>query len=122
MLALALSLILMPPDPLADLHRFPPADVALRFYNQSQEHLQFLNDRWKGLGQYSRHANEWSAWYQEQLNINWAWWCLKESQIHYYGFQRQDMLKKLRDQLGDEAFLAGRMPPPVAVWRFERTD
>jgi hypothetical protein len=35
---------------------------------------------------------------------------------------RLELLRCLREQIGDEAYFAGRMPPHLPVWRFGRMD
>ena len=36
----------------------------------------------------------------------------------YYVTVRRQALKKLRDLVGEEAYLAGTLPPNVPTWRF----
>jgi hypothetical protein len=41
---------------------------------------------------------------------------------YYYVTVRRDALKKLRDTLGLADYAAGKLPPHVPLWRFERID
>ena len=40
----------------------------------------------------------------------------------YYVHFRRRALKRLRDRLGEDDYAAGRLPPPVPLWRFRPID
>jgi hypothetical protein len=41
---------------------------------------------------------------------------------YYYVVVRRLALKRLREQLGDEAYYSGDLPPSVPLWRFAQAD
>lgn len=114
-LALALSLCTLP-DPLADLHRFPPREIVRANYDMAWTHYAWLENH-----QFCHPSHQqayWTAWQSEQGGAYWAWDLLNDVSAGYYSMEmRIGRLKRLREMIGDEAFRDGRMPLPVQLHR-----
>lgn len=51
------------------------------------------------------------------------WDMIKDTNCeYYYVTTRRNMLKKLKEKLGDVDFYDGALPPAVPLWRFQRID
>lgn len=60
---------------------------------------------------------------QETDRLYQIWDTVRDARCEYYYVTvRRQALKKLREMVGDEAYLSGQLPPHVPVWRFKRID
>lgn len=60
---------------------------------------------------------------QEADRLYVIWDTVRDARCEYYYVTvRRQALKRLRELIGDEAYHAGRLPPYVPVWRFQRLD
>lgn len=137
MLPLLLALLLAQPpapelavDP-ADLGRFPPPEVCQASLRAAEDHVAWLDGQ---LGLWPEHWRQdpvtearagylgLREWRDEAARHRDAWGCLVSAQggddHDYCGADW--FLEQLRDQIGPEDYLAGRMPPPVPLARFGR--
>jgi hypothetical protein len=56
---------------------------------------------------------------QETDRLYQIWDCVRDARCdYYYVVVRRQALKRLRDQIGDEAYFSGNLPPCVPLWRF----
>lgn len=103
-----------PPE--ADLYRFPPFEVARPAWRQAWDYAD-------GLARQS-HPSLMSEreWPPDDLRADAAWclacWAaLDWAHCHACSRERRQWLARLRKRLGDDDYYAGRMPPPVPLWR-----
>jgi hypothetical protein len=102
------------PPPLSDLSSLPPPTVVSAARHVGTEYMLALKKRqtmeparWSEL----QAALEATAANQE------AWDCLAYAQHQeWHDWFRQEMLDRLRKQLGPTAYATGRMPPPIPLW------
>jgi hypothetical protein len=128
------------------LRQFPPKAVAENFVNLSHNHVRWLNEVATVIPVHQRHHH--AGHLKEAIDLETCWECLygAESDLmdarrmvetgqikgSTFGFYRPGLtevlhsaeryLDSLEMRLGDDAFQAGRMPPPVPYWRFQRID
>lgn len=134
MLAFILAIILsLPPaePPLlpeitaADLEAFPPAVAVADAVAFADAHIAWL----KGQAELDpQHRQEWDLWLLEATELREPW-SLLEMAYFYTTSEGCDEgggliwpLTMLRDNLGAEAYYAGRLPACVPLWRFRRAD
>jgi hypothetical protein len=107
--------------PLAERDRFPPrheAADALRLNRTYRQQVECW--RWT----YSHQRDYWEAVLHETDYLYHCWDWLHAAQ----GGEGRDepywrhSLTELRALLGESAFQAGSMPPPVPLWRFRRMN
>jgi hypothetical protein len=111
MFLMPLILLLPPPD----LSRFPPRDevLAARLFNRAYAaHLH----AWQGLD--PAHWWDYQAAIAETNTLYAAWDCLDDAQLARDPLAQWTHLQRLRDLLGEPAFLFGRMLPPAPFHRF----
>jgi hypothetical protein len=72
---------------------------------------------------YLGHAQQYEEVLEETRELFEVWNTLDDAQQGYYdeAFRRRK-LARLRELLGPADYYAGRLPPPVPVWRFEEID
>jgi len=120
--AAGLGLLAMPAadPPLTDLLWFPPAVVARSMRELSQKHQEWVGEQYrKAIGPCEEKF--WMTWGWEARVCEEAWGDLCSA--YDEGFDprnRRAHLGFLRDKLAPEYYYAGRMPPPVPLWRFAR--
>jgi hypothetical protein len=101
--------------PAPDLSRFPSREevVAARLFNRAYlAHLQ---------AQRSLDAAHWWDYHDAIAETNAlyaAWDCLDDAQLARDPLAQWCHLQRLRDLLGEPAFVLGRMPPPAPFHRF----
>ncbi len=112
-----------------ELHDAPPSQDCMRFPDRN-----LVNDLLKFNREYrqyleARQATEAMYWWQlretmvECDRIYQVWDMVREANCdYYYVTVRRQALKKLRDNLGDQAYYSGVLPPHVPVWRFARIN
>lgn len=109
-----------PDPPLTDLTWFPSHETSRKYQIFASQHRDWL-----------AFQVEWHQWAQEEITESKmeAAWCWKAwdhlvdaSYPYLHDNERRQHLGKLRDQIGRAAYEAGRMPPPVPVWRFRQAD
>ncbi len=101
--------------PPADLSRFPPREevIAARLFNRA--YFAHLHAR--------RSLDPVHWWdYQDAITetdtLYAAWDCLDDAQLARDRLAQWLHLQRLRDLLGEPAFLLGQMPPPAPFHRF----
>lgn len=118
-----LTLVSLPlcDPPLADRNRFPPQPVAAGAMQLNRAYRKQVERwRWSQL-----HQQEyWDQVLQETDYLYHCWDWLHAAQG---GEGRDDAywrysLHRLRDLVGEPAYQAGAMPPPVPIWRFRNVD
>lgn len=115
----------LPPEPptLADCARFPPAAVCQAMEDFGKAHLEWLEARASLAVGDGAH----DYWQARRAEARWCFdvwdWCGACAGCEGMEEHRRVLaLRHLRDLLGDEDYEAGRLPPPVPVWRFRRLD
>jgi hypothetical protein len=106
--------------PLHDCMRFPDRRLVhdmLAFNRNYRQHLEACQ------------ALEVTYWWelheaiQETERLFRIWDLVRDSRCElYYINVRRGALKRLRETLGETAYLNGQLPPHVPIWRFARTD
>ena len=102
--------------PAADGFRFPDRNAVnetVRFNRAFRKHLdqrqQLETDRTDALRKVMAETDRLYA----------VWDAVRDARCEfYYVTVRRAALKKLRDLVGEEEYLAGRLPPNVPTWRF----
>lgn len=60
---------------------------------------------------------------QETDRLYQIWDTVRDARCEYYYITvRRQALKKLEEMVGPEAYLSGRLPPHVPLWRFQQID
>lgn len=104
----------------ADALRFPDRTTVNDYLLLNRDHHRHLDHRqageparWCELSDALRETN---ALYQ-------VWDTVRDARCEYhYITMRRHALKRLRETLGEEAYYAGRLPPYVPLWRFDRAE
>lgn len=107
-----------PLPPLSDRDRFPPkesARSAMQFNRAYRLHAQ------------TRQSFELHRWWEWQETLSetdrlfhcWDWLHAAQGGEGREEAYWRTSLVRLRQLIGDEAYMAGTMPPPAPVWRFE---
>ena len=106
--------------PLHDCMRFPDRTLIndlLAFNRAYRQHLD------------SQQALEVTYWWeyhemlQEADRLYQVWDTVRDARCdYYYVTVRRQALKKLRDNVGDQAYFSGCLPPHVPIWRFSHID
>lgn len=119
-----------PGDPLADCGRFPDGAACQELEDFARGHLAWLDARRPLCLTESDEA----TWRQARTEAQWCFNCwdwagaaqgnegdrtTTDGRVAGY---RRFSLDKLRELLGDDDYFAGRMPPPVPLWRFRVLD
>ena len=120
MLALPLlAALLSVEEPFSDLRRFPPKEcvvAALEFNRAYRTHIDMRRDfeprNYIELGEVLAETDWCFA----------CWSALGTAHGCYGDYSRPDGLQRLRTLLGESAYLAGRMPPCVPIWRMRSLD
>lgn len=106
--------------PLSDAARFPDRAAVselLAFNRAYRQHMETRQTVELVRGDEFREA------VQEADRLYQVWDTVRDARCdYYYVTVRRHALKKLRDNLGAEAYYASRLPPHVPVWRFQRID
>lgn len=97
-----------------DLRWFPPREVAEVNYKLAQEHVDWLKLMVK-----ANPTEDYGPWLKDAEQCRVCWEDLYDCHRYYATVWR---LEFLRMRLGQESYWAGRMPPPVPLWRFRRID
>jgi hypothetical protein len=106
--------------PVSDCLRFPDRAVVSELLAFNRAYRQQMD---------ARQAVELVHWWefreavQESDRLYQVWDNVRDARCdYYYVTVRRHALKKLRDTIGPEDYYAGRLPPHVPVWRFQRID
>jgi hypothetical protein len=106
--------------PVSDCLRFPDRAVVSdllafnRAYRQQMDARQAVEPV---------HGWEYREAVQEADRLYQIWDNVRDARCDYYYITvRRHALLKLRETLGPEDFYAGRLPPHVPLWRFQRID
>jgi hypothetical protein len=100
----------------ADSQRFPSREDCNEMISFNRAYYNQLN---------ARHVKVYEFWehnqiIQETAKLYQIWDTVKDTKIEYYYITvRRQALKKLREELGDEAYYLRVLPPPVPLWRFQ---
>lgn len=129
-----LSSLSEPDPPIEDAARFPPASVVEPLLELSIAHLEYR----RHLPRDSYHDLRNWYWLCEAHRCREAWGILEEIQATEIGSRwegsgeltrprnservRRQKLGELRDLIGRKDYHAGRMPPPVPLWRYVCLD
>lgn len=122
-LTLAAALLAVPaPEPIeAVLARFPDRQTALECEQIAKAHVWWLRAE---IGVYPWKADYFEEWLYDADRFKNAWASLLLAHVYresncadckYY-------LSCLRSIIGEENYLAGRMPPPVPFWYFTEIE
>jgi hypothetical protein len=126
------------------MRQFPPAEVAANFFAMSAEHYSWVQKTGAVIPTHRREAYTAHLADAERLYDAWSYLdaatrlleearCLavgRRMPIHSFLVETVESklacarkcVNRLETLLGEEAFCAGRMPPPVPYWRFQRID
>ena len=106
--------------PVADCQRFPDRATVSDLLAFNRAYRQQMD---------ARQAIELVHWWeyreavQEADKLYQVWDNVRDARCdYYYVTVRRHALQKLREAIGPEAYYAGRLPPHVPVWRFQRID
>jgi hypothetical protein len=106
--------------PVADCLRFPDRATVSDLLAFNRAYRQQMD---------ARQAIELVHWWeyreavQEADKLYQVWDNVRDARCdYYYVTVRRHALQKLRESIGPEAYYAGRLPPHVPVWRFQRID
>ena len=120
LLALAILGLPEPDPPLTDLMWFPSYEACHKYRMFAAEHRDWL------AFQADWHLSAQEEMAEWQIEAAWCWrvWDHLEDAGNPVMDKnwRRKYLGRLRHQIGREAYEAGRMPPPVPVWRFSPAD
>jgi hypothetical protein len=112
-----------------DLANAPPLHDCLRFPDRATVSEMLAFNRAYRQNMDTRQAVELVHWWQFREAVQEAdrlyqiWDTVRDARCEYYYVTvRRHALKKLRETLGDESYYAGKLPPHVPVWRFQRID
>ena len=111
------------PVSLADADRFPSGAECQAAEDFARLHLRWLEVQ----AAWSQSGEEDAYWRECVAEARWCFDCwdavgagaANERPDAAYRLQ---WLARLRELIGDEDYFAGRLPPPVPVWRFRRLD
>jgi hypothetical protein len=60
---------------------------------------------------------------EETEHLYQVWDAVRDARCEYYYVHvRRQALKRLREQIGDQAYYGGDLPPCVPLWRFQAAD
>jgi hypothetical protein len=118
------------------LRPFPPAEVITANLEISERHLKWLREAHSAIPSHQQIAYAAHVVEAEQLHEAWselysARRCLKGTRFFEDGSKKKAepeldvanaFVEALEKRLGEVNFRAGRMPPPVPVWRFQWVD
>lgn len=112
-----------------DLANAPPLHDGLRFPDRATVSELLAFNRTYRQQMETRQALELVRWnvykeaVQETDRLYHIWDTVRDARCdYYYVTVRRHALKKLRDALGAEDYYAGKLPPHIPVWRFQRID
>jgi hypothetical protein len=112
-----------------ELANAPPLHDASRFPDRATVSELLAFNRAYRQNMESRQAVELLHWAEFRQAVNEAdrlyqiWDTVRDARCdYYYVTVRRHALQKLRDTLGAEEYYAGKLPPHVPVWRFNRAD
>jgi hypothetical protein len=101
---------------LADCQRFPDRPVVNELLSFNRAYRQHID---------VRQPVELTHWWelrvalQETDRLYQIWDHVRDARCdYYYVVVRRQALKRLRDQIGDDAYYSGDLPPCVPLWRF----
>lgn len=105
---------------LADAERFPDRTTINELLSFNRSYRQRMDVR-----QSMEPANWWTlqATLQETDCLYQLWDTVRDARCEYYYVSvRRQALKKLRQEVGGDAYYAGHLPPHVPLWRFKMID
>jgi hypothetical protein len=102
--------------PVSDSFRFPDREAINEMLSFNRAYRQYID---------IRQAVELSHWWEHQATLQETeqlyqiWDTVRDSRCEYYYVTvRRQALKRLREQLGEQAYYSGELPPYVPLWRF----
>ena len=111
--------------PVEDKDRFPSSEIASEAIELNAKYRTWLEANRPlddHTGMWLKAMTEadalWEIW-QSVANLHSV---TDESGNEYLLEELRNRLEELRDVMGEEAYYAGRLPPPVPIWRFQRVD
>jgi hypothetical protein len=106
--------------PLQDCMRFPDRRLVHDLLDFNRAYRQQLEARYGVEVTYRWDLHE---AIQETERLFKIWDLVRDSrcELYYVNFRR-GALKRLRDSIGDTAYITGELPPHVPIWRFGRID
>lgn len=104
--------------PISDSVRFPSRDYIAALLTDNRTYSRILEGRRDGEpGRYE----EIMAVTRENDKLYKVWDAVRDAKCEYYYVSvRRTALKRCMELIGEEAYYAGRLPPHVPVWRFQR--
>ncbi len=112
-----------------ELANAPPLHDSLRFPDRATVSELLAFNRTYRQNMEARQSVELVHWWafreaiQDADRLYQLWDTVRDARCdYYYVTVRRDALKKLRDTLGPADYAAGKLPPHVPLWRFERID
>lgn len=113
--ALGLALLAdLPPE--WDVTRFPTRPEANEATQFNRGVVKWLEER---RATDHIHFDELTETIRQTHRLYEIWDLVRDARCEFYSPRvRRMALAELRQRLGDEAYYAGRLPPPVPVWRF----
>jgi hypothetical protein len=106
--------------PLADGDRFPDRATINELLSFNRAYRQPIDVR-----QSMEPANWWALQktLQETDSLYQLWDTVRDARCEYYYVSvRRQALKKLRQEVGGEAYYNGQLPPHVPLWRFRMVN
>ena len=106
--------------PLSEAARFPDRAMVNELLTFNRTYRQYLTVRQPVD---LVHGDELRIALNETDHLYQVWDSVRDARCNYYYVTvRRHALKKLRETIGPEDYYAGRLPPHVPVWRFQRID
>lgn len=102
--------------PLSDAERFPERLAIAGLLSFNRSYRQNLEDR---AALYPADADEYREAIAETDYLYSVWDKARDARCDYfYVTVRRQALKKLREEIGPQAYYSGCLPPHVPIWRF----
>lgn len=102
--------------PVTDSLRFPEREAINEMLSFNRAYRQYID---------TRQTVELSHWWEHQATLQeteqlyQVWDTVRDARCEYYYVTvRRQALKRLREQLGEQHYYSGQLPPYVPVWRF----
>jgi hypothetical protein len=111
---------LLSAPPLSDCLRFPERATVNDLLSYNRAYRQHID---------LRQPIELVRWWelrvamQETERLYQIWDSVRDARCdYYYVVVRRQALKRLREQVGEEVYYSGNLPPSVPIWRFSMLD
>jgi hypothetical protein len=106
--------------PLCDSERFPERSAVNEFLAFNRAYRQHID---AAVTAESTRGWELRTALQETDQLYYIWDTVRDARCEYYYVTvRRQALKRLREQLGEQAYYQTKLPPYVPLWRFREIN